>query len=275
MKTIRETIIAGMTNLRSIRISSGAHFGSRKPKMRITPEKVRKNNMRCAVRRLTALLNANFSGSGAHVTLTYGGDPPEKKQAAADRRNFIRRLRRSLAQCGVDLKYVVVTEYENHRIHHHIVMNCQDIPILNECWPKGYVKMTALSEEGDYSKLAEYLIKETEKTFRLPDSAHKQRYSASRNLIQPVIKRESVDARLLDEDPVPTKGYYIPKDRIRRYEHPITGIEYLEWIEIAYSEETRLKRNVWPRGETVPWREVFRANEFEVQEEFDWGGEAP
>lgn len=256
--------------MRSIRISSGAHFGSRKPKMRITQEKVKKNNMRCAVRKLTALLNANFDETGAHITLTYSGREPSRKQAAADRRNFIRRLRKALGESGADLKYVAVTEYENHRIHHHIVMNTQDMAILNECWGKGFIRMTALSEEGEYSKLAEYMIKETEKTFRRPDSVHKQRYSSSRNLIQPVIKREEVDVRLLDDEPVPVKGYYIPKEMIRRYEHPVTGVEYLEWTEIALSDKTKLRRKVWPRGAAVPWREVFRPDELDIQEEFEW-----
>lgn len=273
MRTIRETIIAGKTILRSIRVSSGAHHGSRKPRHRITQEKVRKNNMRRAVRKLTALLNANFDETGAHVTLTYDGEAPDKKKAAADRRNFIRRLRYALEQCGQELKYVAVTEYENHRIHHHIVINSQDMTILNECWKNGFVRTTALSDDGDYTKLAEYLIKETEKTFRRSDSAHKQRYSASRTLIQPVPKREEVNVRLLDDDPVPTKGYYIPKESVRRYEHPVTGIEYLEWIEIALSEETMLKRKIWPRGTVSPWREAFRPDELDIQEEFDWGGE--
>ena len=65
----------------------------------------------------------------------------------------------------------------------------------------------------------------------------------------PIIKREPVNAYLLFEDPQPIKGYYIDKDSIRRYEHPVTGIEYLEYTEIAIDEPRKYK--VWPRGKRV------------------------
>ena len=50
---------------------------------------------------------------------------------------------------------------------------------------RGNPKFVMLYDSGEYSQLADYLIKETERTFRDEDSAVKQRYSCSRNLTKP------------------------------------------------------------------------------------------
>ena len=75
MKVYKETIMAGRTILRSIKISSGDHRDKRAPKKNITPDAVRKNNDRLAVKNLTADLNANFEGGDMHITLTYAAVP--------------------------------------------------------------------------------------------------------------------------------------------------------------------------------------------------------
>lgn len=266
MKVIRDTAVAGKTMYVSIKVPSGKHGGRRKPKANLTSEAVQKNNDRLAARDLTLLINANFDEHDGHFTLTYKGDEPTEEQAARDRKNFIAKMRRKMAKLGKELKYIVVTEYLNHRIHHHIIMNTQDVPMVSKAWDKGYVRMTALDDTGNYKQLGEYLIKETTKTFRDPDSVHKRRYTASRNLARPVIKREIVNAAALSEDPKPIPGYYVPKDLVRRYEHPITGIEHLEYYMIAIDEPRKYK--VWPRGTAVPGREHFRAD-IEEQEAFD------
>ena len=165
-----------------------------------------------------------------------------------------------------DLKYIIVTEYLNHRSHHHIILNTQDVELITKTWGKGRVRIVALDETGQYKKLGEYLIKETTKTIRDPESVHKRRYTASRNLIRPIIKREIVSATELSEDPKPIPGYYIPQDMIRRYEHPITGVEHLEYYMVADGKPRKYK--VWPRGQAVPGTEHFRP-EPEEQEELD------
>lgn len=122
--------------------------------------------------------------------------------------------------------------------------------------------MTAMDDSGSYKALSEYLIKETSKTFRDSDSVHKRRYTASRNLVRPVIKREAVDAQELLDDPKPIAGYYIPKETVRRFEHPVTGVEHVEYYMVALHEPRKYK--VWPRGIAVPGTEHFRTDE--VQE---------
>lgn len=264
MKLIEETIVAGKTILKSLKVPSGKHSGKRNGRLNVTKEAVQKNNYRLAVRKLTADLNANFDETCAHFTLTYKGNEPTQEQAKKDRKNFLITLRRYLRKNNIELKYVAATEYENKRIHHHIVLNTQDVALVNKLWGKGYVKSSILDNTGNYRKLAEYLIKETEKTFRLPDSAHKQRYTTSKNLVRPIVKREYVSVKRLSEDPQPLQGYEIPKSEIRKYEHPVTGLEHLEYIMIALDKPRRYK--IWPRGKIVNNKEYFKINSIEEQE---------
>lgn len=269
MKVIRETTVAGKTICRTIKVPSGNHGHKRKRRCAVTKLAVLKNNFRLAVKKLTIILNANFNEHSMHVTLTYK-DVPTKETAKKDRATFISKMRRALKKDNKDLKYVMVTEYENKRIHHHIVINSQDINLINKTWNKGFVKCSALDDSGNYRKLAEYLIKETEKTFRQVDSVHKHRYSRSRNLVVPITKREVVSARELSKAPKPVKGYYIPLDEIRKYEHPVTGLEYLEYIMVA-DGTSKLKKS-WPRGNIVKSKEYFKvteSKEVEVKDEDD------
>lgn len=53
---------------------------------------------------------------------------------------------------------------------------------------------------------------------------------------------EEVSPRMLTEDPVAWKGYYIDRDSVRRYEHPVTGLEYVEYMMIAETEKPRIKK---------------------------------
>lgn len=266
MKVFEETIVAGKTILRSIKISSGHHSDKRAPKRNVTPEAVRKNNDRLAVKNLTADLNANFGEGDLHVTLTYD-HVPELAQAKKDREKILRDLRRELKKQGVVLKYIAVTEYKNKRPHHHLVLNTSDLDLINRLWGKGWAHSTPLDDSGNYYKLAEYLIKETTKTFREEGSLHKRRYSCSRNIIHPAAKRQEVDLKKLEADPVPISGYYIPKDCERRFEHPVTGLEHLEYIEVALDKPRRFK--VWPKGKLVSTREYYKADYFEEQMELD------
>lgn len=267
MRVVRETTVAGRIIHRRVVIPSGNHKQKRKMRTGITSEAVKKNNMRIAVWRLWMLLANNFDSTGSHVTLTYAGNEPTKEQAAADRKKMIAQLRKEFKRQGKELKYVIVTEYKNKRIHHHIVMNSQDVELVTRLWGKGGVHFTALREEGDFHDLAEYLIKETEKTFRESDSQHKQRYSRSRNLIMPVTKKDETTLKEMTDEPEPISGYYIPKDRVRRYEHPVTGLEHLEYIEVALGEPRKYKQ--WPRGKVVSTKEYYRATEIEEQEELE------
>ena len=248
MKVIRETCVAGKTILRAIRtVTSGNRKNEKRAsKKNETKAAVMKNNQRIAERKLTMLMNHNFRTNDLHVTVTYNQEP-SKEEAKNILTNFLRNLRNHCKRNNIEFKYIHVTEYENKRIHHHIVMSNLDLKVINKYWNAGFVKVSMLDNSGNYKKLAEYLIKETSKTFRNPENPNKQRYSCSRTIVAPEIKKERVHERELYRDIKPLKGYYVDEDSIRRYEHAITKAECLEYIMISTEEEPRLKR--WSKGQ--------------------------
>ena len=261
-KVIRETCIAGAVIDRCIK-ASFPHGGSRKPKSEPTSEAVRKNNDRLAAKQLTRLINANFYPGDLHTTLTYA-EVVSVEEAQHQLDLWLRRMRREFRKAGKDFRYIAVTEYEHHRIHHHVVMSYIDLPVITTQWTRGRVRCTALDRSRSYRALAEYLIKETQKTFRQPDNALRRRWKASRNLIRPAVKREWVSVRELFRDPKALKGYQLDEDSIRRYQNPITGLEHLEYQMIAIDPEPRLRR--WKKGRKARPETYIRMDNLRDQE---------
>lgn len=240
MRVIRETCVAGSVIDVTVRVPSGNHRKQRAQKKNITKEKVEKNNDRMAAKHLTRMLNANFDKKCWHDTLTHAKEQ-KPEEAARTLRNFIARARRMCKKLGIEFKWVAVTEYLNERIHHHFVTNAP-LEVIKKCWKDGHVLPRPLDDGPNYGKLAEYFIKETTKTFRMGNSPFGSRYTHSRNLIIPVPQIEEVSEKQLFGEPVARKGYYIDQDSVRRYEHPITGLEHLEYIMVSLDEEPRIKK---------------------------------
>ena len=268
LKAIRETIIAGRMIYHEEKIPSGNHRKKRGARRSITPAAVERNNMRLAIKKVWILLCANFDHTCSWMTLTYAGDAPDKEEAKKEFQRFMRRLRREFRKTGEEPKALYVTEYENKRIHHHIVLNTTDVEMVDRVWKKGFVNTKVLDDSGDYHDLAEYMVKETEKTFRLEDAVNRQRYGHTRNVVMPVVKREEISMPDMDEDPRPIKGYYVPKDRVRMWEHPVTGLTHRTWIELPLASPRKYK--VWPRGRRVKLEERYKPDYKEHQETFDW-----
>ena len=263
---IRETCIAGATIGVVIKYSFKAGGKKRGARTNPTREAVMKYNDRLAARKLTMLLNANFNPGDWHATFTYAGDPPTQKEAKREIKNFKQRMTREYAKQGRDFHWIEVTEYKNHRIHHHMVMSYIDSKIIERQWKNGHVRFTALDRSRNYRKLAEYLLKETTRTMREPGNETNKRWSASRNLVRPVIKREVVSAKALFEQPRPLKGYEIDPDTVHRYEHPFTGIEHLEYLMLSTDPVPRLK--TWRHGKIVDRNETYkRATQIQVDME--------
>ena len=260
MKIYKDMTKAGRVIEAYIHPGAGSHVGNRYPKRKITADNVRKNNERASERHLRLLIEANFYEHSGLYTLTHADDV-DPETARRQLRNFIRRLKRKLP--GV--KMIYVTEYLNKRPHHHVLIDTLDIDLIRDVWTCGFVKLTATSKSGEYKKLGNYLTKETSKTFRMSGALSAERYSHTRNLIVPVTKREETTLAELEADPEPIPGYYIDKESIRRYEHPVTGLPCLEYTMIAIKEPRKYK--VWPRGKRAPKRERFKIEEWNEQED--------
>lgn len=215
-----------------------------------TKEEIRSANARQAARKLERKLNANFRPGDYHVVLTYK-DPPSPEEAKKNIDRFIARLRGRYQRRGLELKYILVTEYRRKRIHHHIVLNNvsggkSTMDMIREAW-KGFgrVRASVLYEEGEYSQLADYLIKETEQTFRDEDSPVKQRYSCSRNLVDPKPETRLRKVRTMWElDPRPRPGYYIVKDSLYNG-FDLFGYPYQRYVQVKLNP----RPEDWPQKE--------------------------
>lgn len=260
---IREMCVAGATIMTTLKYSTKRSSGHRAPKSKPTREAVVKHNDYLAAKMLTLLMNANFHPGDLHITLTYAGSEPTQAEAKKEIRNFKARLAREYAKRGIEFRWIEVTEYRNKRIHHHMVLTYIDPRVIEHRWKRGHIRSTALDRSRNYRKLAEYFVKETSKTMREPGNETKKRWSASRNLTRPIVKREIVQAKALYEKPAALKGYEIDEDSVRRYEHPFTGIEHLEYMQISTDPVPRLK--TWRKGDIVERRETYRrATEIQI-----------
>lgn len=255
-KFIREICIAGPCIDVTMKYSMRGSTKKRQARKSPSSEAVMKNNDRIARKRLTRLMNANFYPGDLHCTFTYSGEAPTPEGARKEMEKFRRRMVRQYAKQGKQFKWIEVTEYKNARIHHHMVLSYISPEIIEKQWKAGHVRFVTLDTTRNYRKLAEYFIKETTKTMREPEARTKQRWSASRNLTRPIIKREIIDAREMHQKPRAFKGYEIDMDTITRFTHPFTGIEHLEYMMTSTDPVPRIKQ--WRKGEPIKRDETIR-----------------
>lgn len=143
--------------------------GGHAPKSKPSPEEVQKINERNVINKLRRILKANFTEDDWHLVLTYKKDArPEPEAAKKLVDKFLRQMRNGYKKAGQSLKYILVTEYHNKAIHHHLVINNipETIGLVKKYWTYGRPNFSPMLEEHTYGELAEYLLKETKKTFR-------------------------------------------------------------------------------------------------------------
>ncbi|MGE9896622.1 rolling circle replication-associated protein [Anaerovoracaceae bacterium SGI.195] len=229
----RETILAGQLIFNKITTKGRTQKkGKRKEKKNPTLEQVQKMNQYYSEKELSIRLHHNFKPGDLHLTLTYSGEEPSKEKAKKEMKNFLERLKRLYKKHNQELKWILATEYENKRIHHHMVISYIDPKLLSKAWGNGIVRPSILDETGDWRKLAKYLIKETSKTFRKETAFSKRRWSCSRNVVTPNARVEEVSAEQLF-NPKATKGYYVDQDSIWKGINPDTERPFMEYVQIA------------------------------------------
>lgn len=256
----RYTTVAGKTLLvrktDSCRIKTEKQ--KRKPRKNPTPESVAKINMINQERELTAKINGNFHPGDQWVTLSY----PEAHSIEfcmhkIDRfKCNIRSLARKL---GIKYKIVESTGIgqKKGKPHHHIVISGSITrEMIIRYWPEEYVHIETLWSSGNYHRVAKYMLKNA---YQSKDERGKfsKAYRCSRNVTTPKVKMEEMKrpAGYDPEDIKPHAGYYIDRDSIRVYEHPITGAPCIEYIEVSLDEEPRIR---YARGKTVRQDRVYR-----------------
>lgn len=274
-RIVKETCIAGRVIDRTIRILSRAVEGQkRRPKSNPTLDSVQKNNDRIATLNLTRLINANFGPDDGHLVLTFA-QAPSWDEAQHSRKLFMRRLKSRCKKRGTELKAIWATEPQS-RIHIHMIISRVDLKDVRECWTWGRVKWIPLTEEadGNYHRLAEYIIKETAENFRDPDNQTKQRYSRTRNLVQPVIVRQPATLKDFKASSIkPIKGYQIDEDSITEYENPVTGCPTLFYTMTCIDDMPRTGKWRGKNGKIVqrePYATFEQLRQIEFGDLFEW-----
>ena len=231
----------------------GAKGEKRNKKQKRTPEDIARQNQYQKARTVRHLIKQNFSEGDYWITLTYAKQEEGRsiRSIAKDVSNFLSRLRREYKRQEVLCKYIYRIEIGSRGgIHVHMILNrITDLDIiLQNKWVHGRVH-NELLDNGTYEKLADYIVKpptdQQKKLLRsIADSEDAKkliRYSCSRNLERPEPETHIYSQRTMravfNNDLVPTKGFFIDKDSIRRGINCFTGMSYLHYQEIKLTKE--------------------------------------
>lgn len=206
MAYIKKTVVAGRTMEVEKYLLYQRPKRPRGERINPTSEQMAKVNERNARKKLRRLVNANFGEGDLHLVLTYRGIAPTPEEATNHLKRFCRKMRKLYADSGKEMKYVAVTEHKANRIHHHMIVNKADANEIRKLWEHGHLRLSVLDDTGDYHQLADYLIKETSRTFR--ESPTKKRWTASRNLVRPKEKKTTIKRSKFRDPPPETIGGY-------------------------------------------------------------------
>lgn len=213
---------------KSFQANYGAPGEKREKKQKRTPEDVRKQNERNRWKRVQRIILTNFHEGDWHLVLKYtkGTNPESYEEAKKHLKKFINRMRAAYKKAGLPFKWIAVTERgkKGKILHHHLIIEdinrdgMQTAKLVKQLWEHGGQFFSSLYEDGEYEKLAEYIVKSETKEERGWCT-----YSRSRNLIVPQPKVEIIQRRKWKDPPVAPKGWYVVKDSVWNGTNPVTG----------------------------------------------------
>lgn len=236
-------------------------------KREVSKEEIERVNIKNVIAKLTLLMNANFGKGDLHLVLTYFREARPGPDTAKERlKEFLGKMRKEYKKLGAILKFIHVTEYKSKAIHHHILINNIDnanvLKIIRTLWKWGNPKTTPLDGTGQYKKLAEYFIKETQNTFREP-GGQRQRYTPSRNLIRPEAKWKIEKGEKWTKNPKVPRGYYLDAETLYNGVNPFTGREYQKYMLISLEADPpeTMSREQWQswieeKEKWISWKEA-------------------
>lgn len=216
-----------------------------------------KANERSCVLNLARTINCNFGGGDWFVALKYDDahypagtsvtatDRREEEYQAAKRiltKKFLPKLRKEYEkQTGKKLPAVWVTANWSTkrkcftRIHHHIVLPSDALTLADRIWRRlgglGTVQAETLNTEGDYTRVAQYMIDNVQGR-----PAGENRWSACRGMAKPVYS-EPVEVSDV-EDVQPLDGAII-KDVIQY--HDEDGRTVSAYLRQTLPEKARIR----------------------------------
>ena len=159
---------------------------ARKKKMKPTGAAMAKLNKEMTARRLSDIVNLNFTKNDYQLKLDYSvfremhGRNPEPDEVLREIRNFMRRVKRVYQKATLELKYIYCSEVgvRGHLSHHHVIINAGvSFEVIRALWHCGgiWCRKLYFDKKGCYD-LASYFVK-AKYTYRS--------YTCSKNLIRP------------------------------------------------------------------------------------------
>ena len=236
MPYVKETCIAGKT--KEIRKYYTFRYGVKGEKRNAaynrTSECQERININEAKRKLRRLLNANFKEGDYLITGDFRKEerPEDSTALQKEMEKFIDRLRYRFKKNGKELKYIYVKELgKKGACHFHMVINECPIKWLQECWKHGGIHVDPLFTE-EYSAIANYFVKYSQKTIETEGALIGKRYYASRNLKKPVVIKKVMRANRFRKDIKVEKGYRLLEDSVFYGVSDKTGYEMMSYTMI-------------------------------------------
>lgn len=171
-----------------------------------------------AANRLRRILLANFSPDDGDmlVTFTVSGEASRKRLDAMWKR-FTEKLKAERDRRGLpEMKWVKVPHCQSGRWHFHVPMSGGvELEKLQELWGKeNRISTSILNLSDNYRGLCRYLLGiekprkgETEGNAKEQRAKFKRRWSCSRNLAKPVVKKREISQRTVMQMPKAPKGW--------------------------------------------------------------------
>ena len=232
----------------------GAKGEKRQKKKKATPEQIKRQNQWRKEREVWRKIRWNFYRGDLWTTLTFPeGTRMSLQEVRRILSNFWQNMRRAYRKRGKQLLWIARIEIgKNGGIHIHAVVNkIRGEPTTDELiqkyWKKnGYVNFTPLYEDGDFRRLANYIVKplpdeneegyEQLSLFTPEEKKECSTYSCSKNLITKEPEREKyyrwTVRKIVENGPKPTPGYYIDPESVVCGINKYTGLSYLRYTEV-------------------------------------------
>lgn len=258
----RYTTVAGRTILTRYSASSSKRKGTRRaPRQNKTPEAVAKVNLLNRIRELTIKLNSNFVPGDLWITLTYENTKDfglglTREDCMKAYKAFRKKIQRKARKLGIEPK--MIDSYGCGKLygrpHHHVCVSDVPTELLIESWPHGNVHIEIMYGYN-YQRIAKYMLKNAEQS---EDGKIRRSYSCTRNIVTPETKVETMKSEGLQdpEDIKPLDGYYVDRDSINVYEHPIFETNCMEYIQVSLKADPRLTR--WSRGRVAAMERQYK-----------------
>lgn len=262
MPYVERTVVAGRVRETKKMYTSRYHKqGEKRQKhSQSTPDAQARVNERKAEEILRWKLNANFTAGDYHLVLHYYDKSVTLEQAEADKKEFLRLLRKECKKLEIQWKYVACTETKRMtNVHHHIILPAIPMDVLSRVWEKtlqergGNISVKPLDKRGNHAKLASYLMKETRATVSRWKEYGKRykRFSCSKGLLCPEPEYRVISANSWANEPRPKKGYVLLKDDngtvARTGFCEVSGWPWQEYFEL-WADETSEPKHVRKRG---------------------------